>query len=763
MRKVSLFIFLSYLFCNFCLGQKITLNDLIILNKKKNWEEVNLVLLNKGWTYFSSSKDDEENYNTIVWSFEKERYSDKAKGWFRLFTYEDVPSKISYTVYNKPSYALIQNSLSSNGFKLVSNEIEDDEIIVKYQSNDYEISCRTIKLENDYSASTTGYEFILITRSGIYDPDNGFKKAYYESGELKQEVNLKNGLFNGAFKQYYKNGKLHISGNFLSGTENGIFKEYYEDGTLQIEYMVIDGQIDGEVKQYKDGLLTSILNYKKGKKNGNCIQLEYDEEGVLDVKHTEAYLNDIETGRWNVIRYIDGKEEEISYFSFVNGLKEGSCKEYLSSDSLQTAEYKNGKLDGLCTLQVLVNLTSIGSYRPIRYMPIVSISNYSQGLLNGKSTYFTMGNKISEGYYLDGEKDGEWQYFISIGNYFGELDHTVNYLKGKQEGAAEIFFYSSMKPSIVKDSVFRVGYSIVNFKVNERMEYKNDLKHGEFLLLDSLGRTLEKGNYLNDLKEGKWIEVESYNSETIEVTYLKGEYRKGQKIGTWTKSDQNENLQVVYNYNADKLDGETVVWSNSGLVSKKLIFKDDQLTEVKYYDSLGLKPFYKYEIYDVKETSFRCRLTEFYDDCYEMQEYWLLMDKDEEYDPFDFAAYFAYNLETKTGAISSHKDGAYGFYELDNRPLVLGSYYKEEPTGKWESFYYSQDLKIEENRTGPEEYFDLKGNRYTGEFSSIDEETGIKEIRKIKNGLRNGKTKYISIDKDKVIKTEKYEDGVLED
>jgi antitoxin component YwqK of YwqJK toxin-antitoxin module len=763
MRKIYSFLLLALLLANFCLGQKITLNDLIVLNKKKNWEEVNSVLLSKGWTYFSSAKGDEEHYNSIDWSFDKERYSDKAKGWIRLFTYEDIPNKISYTVSNKPAYTIIQNSLASSGFKLVSNKIEDDEIIATYQNNDFEISCRTIKLENDYSASTTGYEFILINKRGIYDPDNGFKKIYYESGVLKQEVNLKNGLLNGSFKQYHENGKLHISGNFLSGEKNGFIKEYYEDGTLQNEYTAVKGEIDGELKQYTDGRLTSIMNYKKGKKHGNCIHLEYDEEGVLYVKHTQAYLNDIENGRWNVVRYAEGEEEEISYVSFVNGLKEGSCKEYLSSDSLQTAEYKNGKLDGLCTLQVLVNLTSMESYEPIYFMPISSISNYSQGLLNGKSTYFTMGNKLSEGDYIDGEKDGKWKYFISMGNYQGEVDYTVNYLKGKQEGVAETFFYSSMKPSIKKDSVFSIGYSIVNFKVNQRMVYKNDLKHGEYELLDSLGRILEKGNYLNDLKEGKWIEVETYDSETIEVTYLKGEYRKGQKIGTWTKSDQNENVQVVFNYNADKLNGETVVWSNSGLVSKKLLFKDDQLIEVKYYDSLGLKPQVKFDIYDVKETNFRCRLTEFYDDYYEIQEYWLLMDKDEEYDPFEFAAYFAYNLETKTGVISSHKDGAYGFYDLDNRPLVLGSYYKEEPTGKWIYFYYSHDLIIEQNRTGPEEYFDLNGKRYTGEFSYIDEETGIKEIRKIKNGFRNGKTKYLSIDNDKVIKTEKYKDGVLED
>lgn len=760
-HRIYSFFLLKLLVSTICLGQKVTLNDLLALNKKKNWEEVNTILLNKGWTYFSSTKGDEEHYNTIVWSFGKERYNDKAQGWIHLYTYEDIPAKILYTVYNRPAYTLIQNSLATAGFKLLNNEIEDDAIITTYQNKDFEITCSTIKIENDYSATSTGYNFLVINRSGIYDPNNGFKKIYYENGVLKQEVNLKNGNLHGLFRQYHENGKLHIEGNFLSGEKNGLFKEYYENGSLQNEYKTVNGEIDGELKQYTAGRLTSVINYKMGKKNGNCIHYKYNESGILYIKQTEAYTDDIETGRWSTFSYTDGVEEEMTYVNFVNGLKEGTCKEYLSSDSLQTAEYKNGLLDGLCTLQVLVTLTSADDYTPIYFMPIVSISNYSQGVLNGKSTYYSMGNKSSEGYYLDGEKHGEWNSYILMGNYLGEIDCTINYVKGKREGVTKTYFYSDLKPS--PDTLFRISYSQVNLKVNQKMEFKNDLKNGEYLLLDSLGRILEKGQYLNDLKEGEWQEVESYDFETSEVTYLNGQYIRGQKMGSWTKYDQKENIQAVYSYNEDQLNGETVIWGNSGLISEKLLFKDDKLIEVKYYDSLGLKPQYKFEIYDVKKTSFRTRLTYYSDDSYEAQEYWLSMSADENYDPFDFASYFLYNLETKTGEISSHKDGAFAMYDKDDRPLILGNFYKEVPTGKWIYFYYPQELKIEENRTGPEEYFDLKGNRFSGEFYYTDEKTGIKEIRKIKNGFRNGKTKYFSIDNDKVIKTEKYKEGLLTD
>jgi hypothetical protein len=38
----------------------------------------------------------------------------------------------------------------------------------------------------------------------------------------------------------------------------------------------------------------------------------------------------------------------------------------------------------------------------------------------------------------------------------------------------------------------------------------------------------------------------------------------------------------------------------------------------------------------------------------------------------------------------------------------------------------------------------------------------LKEIRKIKEGVRNGKTTYIDLKTDKTIKKEKYSDGVLD-
>jgi hypothetical protein len=50
---------------------------------------------------------------------------------------------------------------------------------------------------------------------------------------------------------------------------------------------------------------------------------------------------------------------------------------------------------------------------------------------------------------------------------------------------------------------------------------------------------------------------------------------------------------------------------------------------------------------------------------------------------------------------------------------------------------------------------------FSGEFIYNDEDNGIKEERKIKDGLRNGKTTYIDINTNKLIKKESYKNGEL--
>jgi len=52
-------------------GQILTLSELETICSKKNWEDVNNFLVNKGWEYFDSKKGVSTRYSTIRWSYEK--------------------------------------------------------------------------------------------------------------------------------------------------------------------------------------------------------------------------------------------------------------------------------------------------------------------------------------------------------------------------------------------------------------------------------------------------------------------------------------------------------------------------------------------------------------------------------------------------------------------------------------------------------------------------------------------------------------------
>jgi predicted adenine nucleotide alpha hydrolase (AANH) superfamily ATPase len=85
--------------------------------------------------------------------------------------------------------------------------------------------------------------------------------------------------------------------------------------------------------------------------------------------------------------------------------------------------------------------------------------------------------------------------------------------------------------------------------------------------------------------------------------------------------------------------------------------------------------------------------------------------------------------------------------------------------GLWTFYYYDQNVKIEynysKNKQTNEKYLKLNGELYSGEFIYYDNENGVKEERKIKDGLRNGKTIYIDIKTKKTINKENYKNGEL--
>ena len=66
---------------------------------------------------------------------------------------------------------------------------------------------------------------------------------YYPNGQVKVEVNLKDGMMYGPYKEYYSNGALYIECNYgENGKLNGEYKEYDTSGHLIKKSIYVNGK-----------------------------------------------------------------------------------------------------------------------------------------------------------------------------------------------------------------------------------------------------------------------------------------------------------------------------------------------------------------------------------------------------------------------------------------------------------------------------------------------------------------------------------------
>jgi antitoxin component YwqK of YwqJK toxin-antitoxin module len=356
--------------------------------------------------------------------------------------------------------------------------------------------------------------------------------------------------------------------------------------------------------------------------------------------------------------------------------------------------------------------------------------------------------------------------------YSKQLYLILNYVYGKLDGKSTRYSYLEEEEYPCSetdenknplDTCKRMVYQ----KILETTFYKNDKRNGPFELRDSINGIIAKGNFKDDLKDGEWLHRYSDKdvNEEIYFIYQKGNYTKDKRDGRWLQYYTENKIAKTFNYRNGELHGDFIEWNNQNKPSEKKQFNYGKLTELITYDSLGVNQKNKYEIYNENYNSYKCRKTEYYSDkTSASQEYWVKKEKDIDHNWFELTFLLAINPKFSDGT-TGYKDGEFKLFNSTNQPIVTGKYYKKDRIGLWTFYYYDQNVKIESNfvqdKRIDEKYLTLNGDLFSGEFIYFDDENGIKEERKIKDGLRNGKTFYIDIKTDKTIKKESYKSGIL--
>ncbi len=93
----------------------------------------------------------------------------------------------------------------------------------------------------------------------------GYKKEYYESGNIKHEGQEVDGLYEGIHTWYYSNGKKEIVANYSKGFLDGYYEDYFDNGNVKSKGNLIRDHKDGKWEYFnKNGILTSIeiIDYK---------------------------------------------------------------------------------------------------------------------------------------------------------------------------------------------------------------------------------------------------------------------------------------------------------------------------------------------------------------------------------------------------------------------------------------------------------------------------------------------------------------------
>ena len=113
----------------------------------------------------------------------------------------------------------------------------------------------------------------------------GTWKSYYDSGELNDVEQYKNGKRHGKQTEYYKNGNISKTGSFHKGKANGVWLHYFDDGHLACEKTFVNG--------VESGLYTSY--HKNGKRHKTGMKQQFKKTGTWTTYNNKGKLIKTET------------------------------------------------------------------------------------------------------------------------------------------------------------------------------------------------------------------------------------------------------------------------------------------------------------------------------------------------------------------------------------------------------------------------------------------------------------------------------------
>jgi hypothetical protein len=143
--KIYLITILLFASSNSGFSQNLSFDDLLTI-QKKTIVEINSYLINKGWSFESSTSDDNLEDKTIGWSLQKNKETNKARGWLKLYSRNGFENIISYQTI-KRNYINIQAKCKSSNFIADDVSVKDDKMEIGYKKGSLKCAFSSAKNE----------------------------------------------------------------------------------------------------------------------------------------------------------------------------------------------------------------------------------------------------------------------------------------------------------------------------------------------------------------------------------------------------------------------------------------------------------------------------------------------------------------------------------------------------------------------------------------------------------------------------------------
>jgi len=169
----------------------------------------------------------------------------------------------------------------------------------------------------------------------------------------------------------------------------------FDNKATKAQGFMLNGERDGPWREYTSGnyILTKMVNYEHGRKNGSCVTLSVIGQVMVD----ETFLNDTLEG---VRTKFQNNGRIWAIENYVHGVLNGEKRSYYDNTKIQEeSTYLDGNKNGVTTWYTQEGKVTL------QY-------TYVKGILQGLAKEFDAnGNVKKEGNYVNGEEDGEWKVY----------------------------------------------------------------------------------------------------------------------------------------------------------------------------------------------------------------------------------------------------------------------------------------------------------------------------------------------------------------